>query len=103
MKRAEHFFHNSNDFLEGFRRTAGVPEYTYVLGFSPSNVKLDGKFHTLKVTLNSREKLVLTARRGYFAPTQDTSAEDTAKREIDRRSSPTAKPMICPSICEPRR
>jgi VWFA-related protein len=78
------FFHNSNDFREGFRRTAGVPEYTYVLGFSPSSVKLDGKFHTLKVTLNSHEKLVVTARRGYFAPTQDTSAEDTAKREIEQ-------------------
>jgi VWFA-related protein len=78
------FFHNSNDLTEGFRRVGGIPEYTYVLGFSPSAVKLDGKFHSLKVALNTHEKLEVTARRGYFAPAQNSSAEDTAKQEIEQ-------------------
>jgi VWFA-related protein len=59
------FFHNHNDLDEGFRRTADTPEYIYVLGFSPQ--KLDGKFHKLKVTLNSLEKLTVQARQGYYA------------------------------------
>ena len=59
------FFHNNNDLDEGFRRTADKPEYIYVLGFSPQ--KLDGKFHKLKVTLSSAEKLTVQARLGYYA------------------------------------
>lgn len=59
------FFHNNNDLNEGFRRTADQPEYIYVLGFSPP--KLDGKFHKLKVRLNTGEKLTIQAREGYYA------------------------------------
>jgi len=59
------FFHNNNDLDEGFRRTADQPEYIYVLGFSPP--KLDGKFHKLKVRLNTGEKLTIQAREGYYA------------------------------------
>ena len=59
------FFHNNNDLDEGFRRTADAPEYIYVLGFSPP--KLDGKFHKLKVKLNTTTKLTVQAREGYYA------------------------------------
>ena len=58
------FFHNRNDVDEGFQRTA-LPELFYILGFSPQ--KLDGRFHSLKVTLQRPEKLHLQARRGYYA------------------------------------
>ena len=59
------FFHNNNNLNDGFRRTTEVPEYIYVLGFAPQ--KLDGKFHKLKVTLKSPEKLSVQARPGYYA------------------------------------
>ncbi len=59
------FFHNNNDLNEGFRQTGDAPEYIYVLGFSPE--KLDGKFHKLKVALNTKEKLSVQARPGYYA------------------------------------
>ena len=62
------FFHNNNDMNEGFKRTTGAPEVSYVLGFSPADLKLDGSFHNLKVTLKSPEKLTLQARKGYYAP-----------------------------------
>jgi hypothetical protein len=45
-----------------------------VLTFSPQNVKLNGKFHSLKVTLNTREPFTVQARRGYFA-SESTLAE----------------------------
>jgi len=59
------FFHSNNDLDEGFRRTTEAPEYLYVLGFSPQ--KLDGKYHKLKVRLNSQTKLTVQAREGYYA------------------------------------
>ena len=62
------FFHDNNDLVEGFRRVAARPEYVYVLGFSPRDLKPDGKFHDLKVTLKDPAKLTLQARRGYYAP-----------------------------------
>lgn len=63
-------FHNSNDFATGFSRVAGTPEYYYVLGFSPSDQELNGRFHNLIVKLNDGEKLTLQARKGYYARKQ---------------------------------
>jgi VWFA-related protein len=77
------FFQNNNDMDEGFRRVSTAPEYYYVLGFSPQNLKLDGSFHGLKVTLKSTEKLTLQARRGYYAPKHAVDASEEAKQEIE--------------------
>jgi VWFA-related protein len=76
------FFHNNNDFKEGFRRVAESPEYSYILGFVPQNLKLDGSFHSLKVTLKNPQKFTLQARRGYFAPKNSLSPEEQSKEEI---------------------
>ncbi|HSY93612.1 MAG TPA: VWA domain-containing protein [Candidatus Binatus sp.] len=59
------FFHNNNDLREGFRQTGDIPEYIYLLGFSPQ--KLDGKFHKLKVKVTGTEKVSVQARVGYYA------------------------------------
>jgi VWFA-related protein len=77
------FFHNNNDLNEGFSRVAAAPEYSYVLGFSPQNLKLDGSFHTLKVTLKSPLKVAVQARRGYYAPKHLADPSEEAKREIE--------------------
>ena len=77
------FFHNNNDYDEGFRRVAETPEYSYVLAFVPQNLKLDGGYHSLKVKLNASQKLNLQARRGYYAPKNFTSPEEQAKQEIE--------------------
>jgi len=77
------FFHNNNDLVEGFRRVASTPEYYYELGFSPQNLKLDGRFHSLKVAVKNPEKLTVQARRGYYAPKHATDPEEEAKQEIE--------------------
>jgi len=77
------FFHNSNDLDAGLKRVATTPEYYYVLGFSPQNLKLDGSFHKLKVTLKDTAKLNLQARRGYYAPRHIADPEEMAKQEIE--------------------
>ena len=77
------YFHNSNDLVAGFKRVAARPEYVYILGFSPQNLKLDGGFHAVKVLVKESGKVNLQARRGYYAPRQLTSPAETAKQEIE--------------------
>jgi VWFA-related protein len=62
------FFRNNNDVDEGFRRTAATAEYSYVLAFSPQDVKFDGRLHKLKVSLTNQPHLMVQARKGYYAP-----------------------------------
>ena len=78
------FFHNSNDFGEGFRQGAAVPEVYYVLTFSPPNIVLDGKFHSLKVTVNRRETLTVQARRGYFATEAALAGRASGQDELEK-------------------
>jgi VWFA-related protein len=73
----------NNDFDGGVRNAAGAPEYLYVLDFAPPDLKLDGSFHSLKVTLNSGEHLSVQARRGYWAPKHAEDPVTAAKQEIN--------------------
>ena len=77
------FFQNSNDLDAGFARLAAAPEYYYLLAFSPQNLKMDGSFHALKVTLKSVKDVSVGARTGYYAPRHLENAIETAKREIE--------------------
>lgn len=75
-------FYGGNDFEEGFRRVASPPEYSYLLGFAPQNLKLDGKYHRLKVSLTHTSGTV-QARKGYFAPKGPADASEQAKQDIE--------------------
>jgi VWFA-related protein len=77
------WIHNTNDLAEGFKRIAVAPDYYYILGFSPQNLKFDGSYHNLKVALKNPAGLTLQARRGYFAPKHEADAAQEAKREIE--------------------
>ena len=76
------FFHNRNDIDQGLLQAAQEPEVSYLLGFTPQNLKLDGKYHHLKVTLTAKQKWNLQARHGYYAPRGDMDRETLAKEEI---------------------
>ncbi len=76
------FFHNNNDLNEGFKQVSATPEYFYTLGFSPQNMKLDGSYHKIKVSLKDPGKLTLQTRRGYYAPKHAADPAEEAKQEI---------------------
>jgi VWFA-related protein len=78
------YFHDRNDIDQGLLHAATEPEVSYVLGFTPQNLKLDGKYHDLKVTLVNKQKWALQARHGYFAPRGEANPEATAKEEIQQ-------------------
>jgi len=77
------FFQNSNNYDEGFKRLAAAPEYVYELGFTPQNLKNDGSFHPLRVSVKPSSDLNLQARRGYYAPKRIDDPEETARQEIE--------------------
>jgi VWFA-related protein len=77
------FFYNQNDLLGGMRKILMPPAVSYVLTFSPSDLKPNGSFHTLKVTLATKSHgLTVLARKGYFAPKGQENPEELAKNEI---------------------
>jgi VWFA-related protein len=76
------FFHNSNDLDKGFRQLDTPPEFSYLLAFSPQNLKFDGRFHNVKVTVKGPQKLAVQARKGYYAPKQAVGEAEQAKQQI---------------------
>jgi VWFA-related protein len=70
------YFHDSNDLSAGFPSLTGF-QVSYILAFVPTDLKLDGRFHHLKVTLAKKSKGIrLQARRGYFARPHDVKKSD---------------------------
>jgi len=94
------FFHNRNDIDQGLLQAAAEPEVAYVLGFTPQNLKLDGKYHHLKVSFASKQKWALQARHGYFAPKGETDPEATAKEEIQQAIFSQEEMRDLPIACQ---
>ena len=77
------FYHNNNDLAAGFRELGMVPETIYVLGFGPSDVVADGRFHSLKVRLPAGKPYSLQARLGYTAPSANAAAPVSPLSRLD--------------------
>jgi VWFA-related protein len=78
------FFQNNNDLAEGLRRIAAQPEFVYILGFTPQNLKFDGSYHALKVTLaRGLSGYQLQARRGYYVGRHAIDPAEQAKQEVE--------------------
>jgi len=67
------FIHNNNDLATGMHTLSAVPSVSYVLGFSPTNLRVDGTEHKLKVKLTESAHLSVSARPSYYAPSPELS------------------------------
>jgi VWFA-related protein len=76
-------FHNNNDLTGGLRMIASAPDISYLVAFVPHNLKYDGRFHSLKVTLVTKQKVNVQARRGFYAPKHSVSVAEAAKQDIE--------------------
>ena len=84
------FFHNDNDLNAGFGALMG--SQGYILAFAPADLKLDGRFHSLKVTLAEKPKgVTVQARRGYFAFKSNEVADPAAEAKDELREMLAAK------------
>jgi VWFA-related protein len=76
-------FENNNDLEAGLREVASPPEAYYLLAFTPSDLKYDGRFHSLRVTLLPKGEFTVQARKGFYAPKHGATPEDAAKQDIE--------------------
>lgn len=76
------FFQNNNDLLKGLEIAGAAPEFSYVLGFSPTALKHDGSFHSLKVRLTNGRSGHVEARQGYYAIKEDPK-DKNATSDVD--------------------
>jgi VWFA-related protein len=76
------FFHGRNDLGQGLRLAVAAPSLSYLLAFSPQNLKIDGHYHILKVMLAGKQKFSIQARHGYYAPRTIVDPAEAAKEEI---------------------
>lgn len=76
------YFHNRNDLDVGMNQALSAPSVSYLLGFSPQNLKIDGKFHKLKVEVENGQKYQIQARDGYYAPKMLADPEEMVRQEV---------------------
>jgi VWFA-related protein len=77
------FFHDNNDMIAGLRELAELPAASYVLAFSPDELKDNGLFHNLKVKVPVRRDVKIAARPGYFALTREQAAPAAKLQRLD--------------------
>jgi VWFA-related protein len=70
------FIHNNNDLAGGMYTLSTQPAVSYLLGFSPTNLKVDGSEHKLKVKLAEPNHYSVSARPGYYAPSAELSPSE---------------------------
>ena len=71
----------NNDIAGAITRLLSTPETYYILGFSPAQLKMDGKFHPLRVAL-SRHGLTVQSRSGYYAAAGELDTVTRTERQI---------------------
>ena len=78
---------DSNDINAGLQRVVADLSTYYLLGYSSTNAKADGRYRSIKVRVK-RPGVDVRARKGYQAPT----AEEVAKRAALSALAPAADP-----------
>ena len=65
-------------------RLGSIPEYIYLLAFSPAEAAFDGKRHELKVTLKNSRGYMVQSRGGYYAGSgSPDDPADEARQQIE--------------------
>jgi VWFA-related protein len=90
------FIHNSNDMEGGFEELSAAPSVSYVLGFAPANLKMDGLEHKLKVQLASPAHLSVSARPSYYAPSPELSPSEKRFRKLGQAVAASTDPAEIP-------
>ena len=100
-------FDNTNNLRQGFDRVESDLRNYYLIGYSPTNEKFDGKFRTIDVKV-TRPGVTIAARRGYFA-VRDTGGapvnewEAPALGALESKPVPNAFPVRAAALLFPER
>src|SRR4029079_18310716 len=83
---------NQNDFRNAFSRILEDNSSYYVLGYYPTNEKLDGRFRNVQVKV-LKPGLKIRARKGYAAPVP-AKKEKPPKGSPEERTSPELRDAL---------
>lgn len=90
---------NRNDLAMGMKQIVRDSSGYYLLGYNSSQAPMDGKFHSIKVSVK-RRGVDVRARKGYWAYT----AEDVARAEAPRKAeAPTPVMNALSDLASPTR
>jgi VWFA-related protein len=70
---------NGNDLADGLARIGREVRRYYLVGYTPTNGRVDGRFREIRVKV-AREGVKVRARRGYFAPGGEEEAASPGER-----------------------
>jgi VWFA-related protein len=76
-------FYARTDLADAIRQSVSDTQITYTLGFYPSDLKADGTFHSLSVSL-ARSGVEVRARKGYFAPDARPVTEKEIRKSMEQ-------------------
>jgi VWFA-related protein len=65
---------DSNDLSAGLKRIADENGTYYLLGYNPGNPTRDGAFRKILVKVPGRKDVLIRARKGYYAPSDNAEA-----------------------------
>lgn len=91
------YYHN-NDIAGAMRQAALAPEPRYILGFSPSAMPADGKFHKLQVRVAHVSHAQIESRKGYYDPSEgDWAHASVPLSQLDAWVEGPATPVDIPT------
>ena len=90
------FIYNNNDLGTGLSKLSAEPSVSYILGFSPTDLKVDGSEHKLKVKLAVQEHLTVSARPSYFAPSTELSPAEKRFHKLQEAMALHCTPRFNP-------
>jgi VWFA-related protein len=98
-------FDNTNNLRTGFDRIDSDLRNYYLLGYTPTNDKFDGKFRTISVKV-SRPGVSISSRRGYFGLRNTSGSpintwEAPALGALESRPVPNAFPVRAGALLFP--
>jgi VWFA-related protein len=100
-------FENTNNLRQGFDRIESDLRNYYLLGYTPTNDKYDGRFRTIEIR-TKRSGVTIAARKGYFAVrdaggTPISEWEALALAALEQKPVPNAFPLRAGALLFPER
>ncbi|MEP6593234.1 MAG: VWA domain-containing protein, partial [Acidobacteriota bacterium] len=100
-------FENTNNLRQGFDRVESDLRNYYLLGYTPTNERFDGRFRNIEVKV-TRPGVTVAARKGYFAVRDSGGApvnawEAPALGALESKPVPNAFPMRVGALLFPER
>jgi VWFA-related protein len=81
------FVANKDDLQSGFEAVVPLPPAYYVLGYTPTDLRENGRFHSVRIQVVRQGRMGVQAPSGYYAPGSAAQIARSSLRDRHSRSS----------------